>query len=256
AKKLQGLVDRILQKFKFKRFKLERKGKHIRLYGEVNPWVLLIDGELRDIKEQNLEKELKKLELDGKKPIKLSDAEYSKLSKLEDTELENISKNADGDKSKIDFKSVKGTGETAPAKKTIPDWIKERWEAGNNFNKENRPHYPYNEVELEAKEAGGKKYVVDSYVPNKQIVSRKFTQLSEVKESTAIGYLKELTQKYSSGSKISKGVFNPNALKGGQLKGQLILEVPIQNKPIPQTILDEATKNRILIKDINGKVYN
>ncbi|OKP83637.1 hypothetical protein [Paenibacillus sp. P32E] len=31
AKKLQGLVD-----FKFKRFKLERKGKHIRLYGAAN----------------------------------------------------------------------------------------------------------------------------------------------------------------------------------------------------------------------------
>ncbi|WP_143186325.1 hypothetical protein [Paenibacillus sp. P3E] len=36
AKKLQGLVDRILQKFKFKWFKLERKGKHIRLYGAAN----------------------------------------------------------------------------------------------------------------------------------------------------------------------------------------------------------------------------
>ncbi|WP_379150909.1 hypothetical protein [Paenibacillus sp. sgz5001063] len=34
AKKLQALVDRILQKFKFKRFKLERKGK--RLNGAAN----------------------------------------------------------------------------------------------------------------------------------------------------------------------------------------------------------------------------
>ncbi|WP_256702522.1 HNH endonuclease [Paenibacillus sp. P32E] len=109
AKKLRGLVDRILQKFKFKRFKLERMGKHIRLYGEVNPWVLLMDGELRDIKEQNLEKELKKLELDGKKPIKLSDAEYSKLNNIEPNKRAEISKGADGDKSKIDFNSVKGT---------------------------------------------------------------------------------------------------------------------------------------------------
>ncbi|WP_229522525.1 DNA/RNA non-specific endonuclease [Paenibacillus monticola] len=106
ASKLKGLVDRILQKFKFKKFKLERKGKHIRLYGEVNPWVLLIDGELRDIKEQNLEKELKQLELDGKKPIKLSDAEYSKLSKLEDTELKAIAESADGAKSKIQLESL------------------------------------------------------------------------------------------------------------------------------------------------------
>lgn len=108
---------------------------------------------------------------------------------------------------------------------------------------------------LEAKEVGGK-YVVDSYAHNKEIVSRKFTQLSEVQEKTAKSYLNEITQKYPSGSKISNGSFNPNALKGGQLKGELILEVPVQNKPIPQTILDEATKNRIIIRDIKGKVYN
>ncbi|WP_255295148.1 hypothetical protein [Bacillus cereus] len=150
----------------------------------------------------------------------------------------------------------KGTGEATPKKKSVPDWLKERWEAGNNFNKENRPRYPYNEVELEAKEVGGKKYVVDSYAHNKEIVSRKFTQLSEVQEKTAKSYLNEITKKYPSGSKISNGPFNPNALKGGRLKGELILEVPVQNKPIPQTILDEATKNRIIIRDIKGKVYN
>ncbi|WP_240514791.1 hypothetical protein [Bacillus cereus] len=154
------------------------------------------------------------------------------------------------------YQLAKGTGEATPKKKSVPDWLKERWEAGNNFNKENRPRYPYNEVELEAKEVGGKKYVVDSYAHNKEIVSRKFTQLSEVQEKTAKSYLNEITKKYPSGSKISNGPFNPNALKGGRLKGELILEVPVQNKPIPQTILDEATKNRIIIRDIKGKVYN
>ncbi|WP_141540984.1 WXG100 family type VII secretion target [Bacillus wiedmannii] len=156
----------------------------------------------------------------------------------------------------MESKVVKGTGEATTKKKSVPDWLKERWEAGNNFNKENRPRYPYNEVELEAKEVGGKKYVVDSYAHNKEIVSRKFTQISEVQEKTAKSYLNEITKKYPSGSKISNGPFNPNALKGGRLKGELILEVPVQNKPIPQTILDEATKNRIIIRDIKGKVYN
>lgn len=151
---------------------------------------------------------------------------------------------------------TEGTGEVPTKKNPLPDWLKDRWEAGNNFNKENRPRYPYNEVELEAKEVGGKKFVVDSYVPNKEIVSRKFTQLSEVKESTAISYVRELAQKYSSGSKVSNGPFNPNALKGGRLKGELILEIPVQNKPIPQSVLDEATKNKITIRDINGKEHN
>ncbi|WP_234969339.1 hypothetical protein [Bacillus massilinigeriensis] len=157
---------------------------------------------------------------------------------------------------KVVDRSTKGTDDVTLKKKSVPDWFKERWEAGNNFNKENRPRYPYNEVELEAKEVGGKKYVVDSYAPNKEIVSRKFTQLSEVQEKTAKSYLNEITKKYSSGSKISNGTFNPNALKGGRLKGELILEIPVQNKPIPQTILDEATKNRIIIRDFKGKVYN
>src|SRR5690625_4146565 len=150
-------------------------------------------------------------------------------------------------------KSTKGTGEVTPKKKPVPDWLKERWEAGNNFNKENRPRYPYNEVELAAKEVGGKKYVVDSYAPNKEIVSRKFTQLSEVQEKTAKSYLNEITKKYSSGSKISNGTFNPNALKGGRLKGELILEVPVQNKPIPQAILDEATKTGLLLEISRGR---
>ena len=48
------------------------------------------------------------------------------------------------------------------------------------------------------------KYVrLDSYVPNKEIVSRKYTQFDEVSEETAIRYLKELEEKYSPGSIIA-----------------------------------------------------
>ncbi|MDZ4629444.1 T7SS effector LXG polymorphic toxin [Bacillus cereus] len=150
----------------------------------------------------------------------------------------------------------KGTGETLSKKKSIPDFVKKQWEAGNRFNKENRPRYPYNEVELEAKEINGKKYVVDSYIPAEEIVSRKFTQLAEVKEKTALSYLSEFTKKYSSGSEISSGKFNPNALKGGRLDGELILEIPVQTKPVPQKIIEEANEKGIIIRDINGKVYN
>ncbi|WP_242212891.1 hypothetical protein [Bacillus cereus group sp. BfR-BA-01383] len=97
--------------------------------------------------------------------------------------------------------------------------MKKQWEAGNRFNKEKRSRYLYNEVELEGKEINGKKYVVDSYIPSGKIVSRKFPQLAEVKEKTALSYLSEFTKKYSSGSEISSGEFNPNALKGGRLEG-------------------------------------
>ncbi|TWM27109.1 hypothetical protein CHCC14821_1515 [Bacillus paralicheniformis] len=136
----------------------------------------------------------------------VNDAHKASKAKMQDS-IQRVEKEIEAGKS-----VSKGTGDVTPKKKSVPDWLKERWEAGNNFNKENRPRYPYNEVELEAKEVGGKKYVVDSYAPNKEIVSRKFTQLSEVQEKTAKSYLNEITKKYSSGSKISNGTFNPNAL--------------------------------------------
>ena len=77
-----------------------------------------------------------------------------------------------------------------------------------------------------------RKYVrLDSYVPNKEIVSRKKTQLGEVSEETAIRYLKELKEKYAPGSIIAdvpsnktgvnREIFKAN--KGNILDGQMIL---------------------------------
>ncbi|MGN7760632.1 HNH endonuclease [Paenibacillus sp. 22594] len=96
AKKLQGLVDRILQKFKFKRFKLERKGDHVLLYGEVNPWVLLANGRIKKIDD-----------IDGKKAGISTQAEYDKIKSLKPSERREVYNNAvakeDG---KIDFDSI------------------------------------------------------------------------------------------------------------------------------------------------------
>lgn len=65
---------------------------------------------------------------------------------------------------------------------------------------------------------------LDSYIPGKEIVSRKATTLSNIKESTFEGYLKELTTKYKKGTKI-------NSMKiSGILEGDYILEIPTSNK--------------------------
>ena len=141
------------------------------------------------------------------------------------------------------------------------------------FNKARAKFYPFNEVYLEAPKTATKlagdspakhKYVrLDSYVPNKEIVSRKYTQLSEVSEETAIRYLKELLDKYAPGSVIAdvpsnrtgvnKGIFEVN--QGNDLKGEMILEVPVQKKLVPKSILKYARDNKIQIRDINGNVY-
>ena len=141
------------------------------------------------------------------------------------------------------------------------------------FNKARAKFYPYNEVYLEAPKKAinlpegtptKHQYVrLDSYVPNKEIVSRKYTQLSEVSEETAIRYLKELSDKYAPGSVIAdvpsnrtglnKGIFEVN--QGRDLKGKMILEVPVQKKSVRESILKYARDKKIQIRDINGNVY-
>ena len=109
------------------------------------------------------------------------------------------------------------------------------------FNKERAKVYSFNEVYLEApkketKVAGDSpakhKYVrLDSYDPQTgEIVSRKYTQLSEVSEETAIRYLKELEEKYAPGSIIANvpsNISKANACifkekKGRTPRGQMI----------------------------------
>ena len=79
------------------------------------------------------------------------------------------------------------------------------------------------------------------------------TQLSEILENTAIGYLKELSEKYSPGSVIADvpsnrvganaRIFEEN--EGNILKGQMILEVPVQKNPVPERVLRYALKSNI-----------
>ena len=106
---------------------------------------------------------------------------------------------------------------------------------------------------------------LDSYNPKtKEIVSRKYTQLSEISEKTAIGYLKELLEKYSPGSVIADvpsnrvganaGIFEEN--EGNILKGQMILEVPVQEKSVPERVLRYANLRGIKIRDVTNHIYN
>ena len=142
------------------------------------------------------------------------------------------------------------------------------------FNKARAKFYPYNEVYLEAPKKAinlpegsptKHQYVrLDSYNPHTgEIVSRKYTQLSEVSEETAIRYLKELSDKYAPGSIIAdvpsnrtgvnKGIFDVNG--DDVLRGEMILEVSVQKKLVPKSILKYAQDKKIQIRDINGNVY-
>ena len=83
-------------------------------------------------------------------------------------------------------------------------------------------------------------------------------------DETAIRYLKELEDKYAPGTIIAdvpsnktgvnRDIFEVN--QGRDLKGQMILEVPVQEAKISPKVLEYAKKNAIIIRDVNGKIYN
>ena len=154
--------------------------------------------------------------------------------------------------------TVKGgenaVGSVAPARTSSrPEWLR-RLDEGNAFNRSQAHRYPHNEVYVN-KPSGSGYYRVDSYNPRSgEIVSRKFTQFSDIQESTGIGYVNEFTRKYSPGTTIAD-VPSSGSLAGQRLQGQMILEVPVQTRPIPQGVLDAANDAGVIIRDINGRIY-
>ena len=55
---------------------------------------------------------------------------------------------------------------------------------------------------------------------------------------------------------LTNSPFNAKGIRGTVLKGDLILEVPVQNEPVPQSVIDTANTKGITIRDVTGKVYN
>jgi len=52
---------------------------------------------------------------------------------------------------------------------------------------------------------------------------------------------------------LNKDIFKVN--QGRDLKGEIILEVPVQKKSVRESILKYAQDKNIQIRDINGNVY-
>ena len=113
---------------------------------------------------------------------------------------------------------------------------------------------------------GGKfqlQYFADHLAEGTSIVEFEVRKEVKVGEKTAIGYLKELSEKYSPGSVIADvpsnrvganaGIFEENG--GKTLRGQMILEVPVQEEPVPENVLRYAAKEKIKIRDTEGTIY-
>ncbi len=121
---------------------------------------------------------------------------------------------------------------------------------GNAFNKKavDNEWYPYNEVHL----GNGKR--VDSYKPPAngnpgEIISRKATDLGDIKLSTFESYLNEMVSKYSPGTAINSPKYSP-ALDGQTLQGQMFLEIPASNQSLSniQDYIDLANSKNITLR--------
>lgn len=143
--------------------------------------------------------------------------------------------------------------------------LTERWydrlNEGVQFNRDNWDRYEFNEVYLDNGTRVDSINITDGAA---EIVSRKHTQLAEVQPSTALSYLNELATKYPPGARIADtpgnqdrpGTAGQPIPEGTRLGGPQILEVPVQNGPIPQAILDRANDLGIIIRDVEGREYN
>jgi hypothetical protein len=146
----------------------------------------------------------------------------------------------------------KNGGNSFQANSGNAKWL-EDIELGNNYNKAHVFDYPYRELYIEKTKGGY--YRLDSYNEiSGEIVSRKYTQLGLISEKTAIGYINELANKYPVGAKIAK-VRSSGTIAGSELRGDLILEVPLQLHQIPPSVLRAATKKGVIIRDVYGNTY-
>jgi hypothetical protein len=138
----------------------------------------------------------------------------------------------------------------------LPPWRRRLME-GQEFNRQQAGIYAYDEVRVRSAD-GSRYYVVDSYDPDLgEIVSRKHTQLGDVQEPTARSYLNELAAEYSPGARIDDTPRNRDlGIAGQRLDGDLVLEVPVQTGPVPQPVLNLADELGIIIRDVNGGIYN
>lgn len=103
---------------------------------------------------------------------------------------------------------------------------------GNRFNDIGKLEYEINELNLELSD--GSFVRVDSYVPadasptgKGMIISRKATDLVDIKESTFRKHLQEMHDKYAPGTKIHSNKF-PDI--GETIEGKQYLEIPESNK--------------------------
>ncbi|MCL2091744.1 MAG: hypothetical protein FWH11_11220 [Micrococcales bacterium] len=145
----------------------------------------------------------------------------------------------------------------------IPD-LKPRFD-GSAFNWQNYSRYDVMELRV-TRPDGGPLRALDSADLGGDLVSRKGTQLAEVSVGRARDVVNEVPRNYKPGAdKITIADTQLNRLQlerfgyediiGRPLEGRMVLEVPVQNLQVPQEIIELATRQNVIIRDVLGHVY-
>ena len=143
-----------------------------------------------------------------------------------------------------------------------PDHL-QRMFSGSQFDWMHQHNYTANQIWIDG--ADGVRFRLDSLNPGEAIVSRKLTDLSQVTPATARSYIDELISKYGPNNPDlviadtpanQAQLGNLDEVIGRPLRGQPILEVPVQPDGVPQSILEYAQENHVIIRDVTGTVYS
>jgi hypothetical protein len=138
------------------------------------------------------------------------------------------------------------------------------WSTGRAFDDAREDVYDFDQIYIvrSISPSGRAQYfILDSYnAVDKELyragpVSRKFTQLADVRPATVNRYLQEAYNKYRPGKVFAHVKTTDKELRNTPILGQLFREVPVQIKPVPVIILQKAKSLNIVIRDVNGKEY-
>ncbi|MGG5507672.1 MULTISPECIES: hypothetical protein [unclassified Myroides] len=92
----------------------------------------------------------------------------------------------------------------------------------------------------------GKFSKVDTFLKGGgEVISRKATQLADISLDTAYKYIEEIGKKYH-----KKTVMNPKRAGTDVLKGDKKLQVPKQEKGIPDAVKEHAGKADVIIQEV------
>lgn len=116
---------------------------------------------------------------------------------------------------------IKDLSDKKRRKLTWPE-VKALFKRGQDFNKKGLDEYGYNSVEIVL--ADGKR--LDTYIHGQKIISRKATDIDNIKESTWRNYCNELVTKYKAGKLTNSSKLNNQV----NLSGKYYLEIPASNQ--------------------------